>query len=95
MRHCVQQRRSKFLALPRGLNLGREVLRARPFQSNGDQVGDSLEDCIRHLSSLQCKSRNRLCTQAHRRNYAIVLGVGEGRALQRGIVKLIFEAIEI
>ena len=52
MRHCVQQGGSKFFTLPRGLDLRREILRPRPFQPNGDEVGDSLENGIRHLSAL-------------------------------------------
>ena len=44
---------------------------------------------------LEREARNRFRAQTNRRNYAIVLGIGKGGALQSRIAKLIVQAIKI
>src|SRR5258706_3201240 len=95
MRHCVQQGRSKCLTFPGSLNLRGEVLCPRPFQSNRDEIGDSLENGVRQMSPMERKACNRLWAQTYRSNDALVLSIGKGCALQCRVAKLIVKAVKI
>ena len=95
VRHGVDERGSQLLALPCRFDLVREFLCPCPLQSDGDEVGDPLQDGIRHPGTLQREARDRLRAQANSCDDAIPLRIGERRSMQGRIAKLIVQTLEV
>src|SRR6185295_8379 len=73
----------------------REILRSGSLKTNRDEIGDALDNGIRHHCTLDCKTRDRLGPEPNSGYHAIPLCVRERRAMQGCIPKLIIHTFEV